>query len=146
MSDLTNFNSNLDNFDEDFMLILKLLKKSLARQKKHEIKIDKVDDKADYALGFAQYAAKKAQNLEGQEGYYSVKKVDNLIGDVWKTNEKRSDISGLLRDLTKKHDRVRIKLQDSNWPKGVWGYDPYIIRIFLENEGIPVPNEIYYAQ
>ena len=146
MSDLTNFNSNLDNFDEDFMLILKLLKKSLARQKKHEIKIDKVDDKADYALGFAQYAAKKAQNLEGQEGYYSVKKVDNLIGDVWKTNEKRSDISGLLRDLTKKHDRVRIKLQDSNWPKGVWGYDPYIIRIFLENEGIPVPEEIYYAQ
>ena len=146
MSDLTNFNSNLDNFDEDFMLILKLLKKSLARQKKHEIKIDKVDDKADYALGFAQYAAKKAQNLEGQEGYYSVKKVDHLIGDVWKTNEKRSDISGLLRDLTKKHDRIRIKLQDSNWPKGVWGYDPYIIRIFLENEGIPVPNEIYYAQ
>ena len=146
MSNLTNFNSNLDNFDEDFMLILKLLKKSLARQKKHEVKIDKVDDKADYALGFAQYAAKKAQNLEGQEGYYSVKKVDNLIGDVWKTNEKRSDISGLLRDLTKKHDRVRIKLQDSNWPKGVWGYDPYIIRIFLENEGIPVPNEIYYAQ
>ena len=146
MSDLTNFNSNLDNFDEDFMLILKLLKKSLARQKKHEIKIDKVDGKADYSLGFAQYAAKKAQNLEGQEGYYSVKKVDNLIGDVWKTNEKRSDISGLLRDLTKKHDRVRIKLQDSNWPKGVWGYDPYIIRIFLENEGIPVPEEIYYAQ
>ena len=146
MSDLTNFNSNLDNFDEDFMIILKLLKKSLARQKKHEIKIDKVDDKADYALGFAQFAAKKVQNLEGQEGYYSVKKVDNLIGDVWKTNEKRSDISGLLRDLTKKHDRVRIKLQDSNWPKGVWGYDPYIIRIFLENEGIPVPNEIYYAQ
>ena len=142
MSDLTNFNSNLDNFDEDFMIILKLLKKSLARQKKHEIKIDKVDDKADYALGFAQFAAKKVQNLEGQEGYYSVKKVDNLIGDVWKTNEKRSDISGLLRDLTKKHDRVRIKLQDSNWPKGVWGYDPYIIRIFLENEGIPVPNEI----
>ena len=146
MSDLTNFNSNLDNFDEDFMLILKLLKKSLARQKKHEIKIDKVDGKADYALGFAQYAAKKAQNLEGQEGYYSVKKVDNLIGDVWKTNEKRSDISGLLRDLTKKHDRVRIKLQDSNWPKGVWGYDPYIIRIFLERRNIPVPEEILYAQ
>tara|TARA_R100000353_G_scaffold60884_1_gene48150 strand:- start:387 stop:827 length:441 start_codon:yes stop_codon:yes gene_type:complete len=146
MSDLTNYNSNLDNFDEDFMSILELQKKLLARQKKQEIKIDKVDDTANHALRFAQYAAKKAQNLEGQEGYYSVKKVDNLIGDVWKTNEKRSDISGLLRDLTRKHNRIRIKVQDSNWPKGVWGYDPYIIRMFLENEGIPVPNEIYYAQ
>ncbi len=146
MSDLTNYNSNLDNFDEDFMSILEIQKKLVARQKKQEIKLDKVDDTANYALGFAQYAAKKAQNLEGQEGYYSVKKVDNLIGDIWKTNEKRSDISGLLRDLSIKHNRSRIRVQDSNWTKGVWGYDPYIIRIFLENEGIPVPEEIYYAQ
>ena len=146
MSDLTNYNSNLDNFDEDFMSILEIQKKLVARQKKQEIKLDRVDDTANYALGFAQYAAKKAQNLEGQEGYYSVKKVDNLIGDIWKTNEKRSDISGLLRDLSIKHNRIRIRVQDSNWTKGVWGYDPYIIRIFLENEGIPVPEEIYYAQ
>ena len=146
MSDLTNYNSNLDNFDEDFMSILEIQKKLVARQKKQEVKLDRVDDTANYALGFAQYAAKKAQNLEGQEGYYSVKKIDNLIGDIWKTNEKRSDISGLLRDLSKKHNRIRIRVQDSNWKKGVWGYDPYIIRMFLENQGIPVPEEIYYAQ
>ena len=138
--------TDITNFDEDFMSILEIQKKLVLRQKKQEIKLDKVDDTANYALGFAQYAAKKAQNLEGQEGYYSVKKIDNLIGDIWKTNEKRSDISGLLRDLSIKHKRTRIKVQDSNWPKGVWGYDPYIIRIFLENEGIPVPEEIYYAQ
>ena len=82
--------TDITNFDEDFMSILEIQKKLVLRQKNQEIKLDKVDDTANYALGFAQYAAKKAQNLEGQEGYYSVKKIDNLIGDIWKTNEKRS--------------------------------------------------------
>tara|TARA_R100000353_G_scaffold63636_1_gene49875 strand:- start:135 stop:575 length:441 start_codon:yes stop_codon:yes gene_type:complete len=146
MSDLTNYNSDLDNFDEDFMSILKIQKKLVARQKKQEVKLDRVDDTANYALGFAQYAARKAQDLEGQQGYYSVKKVDNLIGDIWQTGPKRSDISGELRELTYKYNRRRIKLEDANYPKGVWGYDPYIIRIFLESKGIPVPEEILYAQ
>tara|TARA_Y100001937_G_scaffold119724_1_gene175897 strand:- start:445 stop:885 length:441 start_codon:yes stop_codon:yes gene_type:complete len=146
MSDLTNYNSNLDNFDEDFMSILEIQKKLVARQKKQEVKLDRVDDTANYALGFAQYAARKAQDLEGQQGYYSVKKVDNLIGDIWHTGPKRSDISGELRELTYKYKRRRIKLEDANYPKGVWGYDPYIIRIFLESKGISVPEEILYAQ
>jgi len=153
MSDLTNYNSDLDNFDSDFMAITQIQKRLLARSKSHELRLNKHDEKivsaedtANYAIGFAQYAARKAQELEGQEGYYSVKKVDNLIGDIWHTGPKRSDISGELRELTYKYKRRRIKLEDANYPKGVWGYDPYIIRIFLESEGIPVPEEILYAQ
>ena len=146
MSNLSEFNSDLDNFDSDFMSITQVQKRILARQKKQELRIDQVEETANHAIGFAQFTAKKVRKLEGQEGYFSVKKIDHLIGNKWKTNKRRSDISSELRDLSIKYNRKRIKVDDSNWDDGVWAYDPYVIHRFLDMKSIPIPEQILYAQ
>ena len=68
-----------------------------------------------------------------------------LVGDLWKENDEKSEISKKLGKLCTKYGRIRIPVKDSNWGT-VWGYDPYIIRIFLESKNIAVPEEILYAQ
>jgi len=39
MSDLTQFNSDLDNYDSDFMALSQIQKKMLARQQMHQLQI-----------------------------------------------------------------------------------------------------------
>ncbi len=145
MSDLTQFNSDLDNYDSDFMALSQIQKKMLARQQMHQLQIEENKGIATYSKKIAEQAIKRVQKLEGEEGYYTVKKLNVLVGDLWKENDEKSEISKKLGKLCTKYGRIRIPIKDSNWGT-VWGYDPYIIRIFLESRNIPVPEEILYAQ
>jgi len=145
MSNLSKFNSDLDNYDSDFMALSQIQKKMLARQQMHQLQIEENKGIATYGKKIAEQAIKRVQKLEGEEGYYTVKKIDNLVGNLWNGNDEKSEISKKLGKLCTKYGRTRIPIKDANWGS-VWGYDPYIIRIFLESEGIPVPEEILYAQ
>jgi len=145
MSNLNRFNSDLDNYDSDFMALSQIQKKMLARQQMHQLQIEENKGIATYGKKIAEEAIKRVQKLEGEEGYYTVKKIDSLVGNLWNGNDEKSDISKKLGKLCTKYGRRRIPIKDANWGS-VWGYDPYIIRIFLESEGIPVPEEILYAQ
>jgi len=145
MSDLGKFNSDLNNYDSDFMAISQVQKKMLARQQMHQLQIEENKGIATYGKKIAEQAIKRVQKLEGEEGYYTVKKIDKLVGNLWNGNDEKSEISKKLGKLCTKYGRTRIPIKDSNWGS-VWGYDPYIIRIFLESEGISVPEEILYAQ
>ena len=83
MSDLTQFNSDLDNYDSDFMALSQIQKKMLARQQMHQLQIEENKGIATYSKKIAEQAIKRVQKLEGEEGYYTVKKLNVLVGDLW---------------------------------------------------------------
>ncbi len=87
MSDLSKFNSDLDNYDSDFMALSQIQKKMLARQQMHQLQIEENKGIATYGKKIAEQAIKRVQKLEGEEGYYTVKKIDNLVGNLWNGNE-----------------------------------------------------------
>jgi len=107
------------------------------RQDRHQEKIEDLED----ALAKTQAELRKQQNAYT---LITVNMLDTMLSANWSEPEKNK-VGTQLSKFSRKHHVVPTKVPHPSLPNGVNGYEPGIVKAWLEETGYHVPGDLRYV-
>ena len=107
------------------------------RQDQQQEKIEKIEN----ALAKAQSELRKQQNAYT---LITVNMLDTMMDTNWSEPEKNK-IGTQLSKFSRLHHVVPTKVPHPSLPNGVNGYEPGIVKAWLEENSYPVPHDLRYV-